>query len=117
MTAEVQRAQLLKQLQLRAQHSKRQEQGQASTAGGESQHAILNGSQGPISSIMGVEKELEHFLSHDIIKGVLDHGRLISDFARGVDEELQQTERESVQVLEMVPIICTFWNTRIMFCV
>mmetsp|Transcript_23537 Transcript_23537/g.64882 ORF Transcript_23537/g.64882 Transcript_23537/m.64882 type:complete len:760 (+) Transcript_23537:107-2386(+) len=98
-SADLQRRSLLKQLADRNAQQQQQQQ--------QAHHRVLlppdetplHSNQLPptISSLQGVEKDLEYFQNHDIIKGILDHGRHISDFARGIDEELQQTERESVQ--------------------
>ncbi|KAF5836606.1 hypothetical protein DUNSADRAFT_5680 [Dunaliella salina] len=101
--AELQRRSLLKQLADRNAQQQQQQQQQTRhhrvllPPDGETP-SISNQLPTTISSLQGVEKDLEHFQNHDIIKGILDHGRHVSDFAHGIEEELQQTERESVQI-------------------
>lgn len=47
--------------------------------------------------------ELEHFQAHPIIRGILDSGRPVRDFASSVDEQLLKAELDSVQVRGAVP--------------
>ncbi len=45
-----------------------------------------------------VDQDLEHFQDHEIIRGILEQGRVLTEYAKDVDDKLRQTEMDSIQV-------------------
>ncbi len=51
-----------------------------------------------VSSLQDVDQDLEQFQNHEVIRGILEQGRVLHEYARDVEEKLHQTEMESIQV-------------------
>ncbi|MEW5309332.1 MAG: hypothetical protein WDW38_001227 [Sanguina aurantia] len=48
-------------------------------------------------SLQGVEQDLEEFADHEVIRGILEHGRVLKEYTRDIDDKLRQAELESIQ--------------------
>ncbi|KAG2482867.1 hypothetical protein HYH03_018212 [Edaphochlamys debaryana] len=48
-------------------------------------------------SLQDVDKDLEEFQDHDVIKGILEQGRVVKEYAREIDDKLRTVELESIQ--------------------
>lgn len=48
-------------------------------------------------SLAGVDQDLEEFQDHEIIKAILEQGKVVKEYAREIDEKLRQAELESIQ--------------------
>lgn len=53
--------------------------------------------EGGVLSLQDVDKDLEEFQDHDIIKGILEQGRVVKEYAREIDDKLRTVELESIQ--------------------
>lgn len=49
-------------------------------------------------TLQDVDKDLEALESHELIRGILEQGRVLREYAQDVDDKLRQTEMESIQV-------------------
>lgn len=56
---------------------------------------LLDGSE---LTLQDVDKDLEQYGNHDIIRGILEQGRVLTEYARDVDDKLRQTEMDAIQV-------------------
>eukprot|EP00877_Chromochloris_zofingiensis_P003975 jgi/Chrzof1/13579/Cz08g03020.t1 len=54
-------------------------------------------SQIAAEQLKGLELELEEFANHDVIRNILDQGRVLKEHARDIDENLRTVELESIQ--------------------
>ncbi|KXZ50200.1 hypothetical protein GPECTOR_17g837 [Gonium pectorale] len=52
---------------------------------------------GGVISLQDVDKDLEEFQDHDVIKGILEQGRVVKEYAREIDDKLRTVELESIQ--------------------
>ncbi|GIL58131.1 hypothetical protein Vafri_12985 [Volvox africanus] len=52
---------------------------------------------GGVISLQDVDKDLEEFQEHDVIKGILEQGRVVKEYAREIDDKLRTVELESIQ--------------------
>ncbi|KAG2445494.1 hypothetical protein HXX76_000110 [Chlamydomonas incerta] len=52
---------------------------------------------GGVVSLQDVDKDLEEFQEHDVIKGILEQGRVVKEYAREIDDKLRTVEMESIQ--------------------
>lgn len=50
-----------------------------------------------VISLQDVDKDLEEFQDHDVIKGILEQGRVVKEYAREIDDKLRTVELESIQ--------------------
>ena len=48
-------------------------------------------------SLQDIDKDLEEFQDHDVIKGILEQGRVLKEYARDIDDKLRTAELESIQ--------------------
>lgn len=55
------------------------------------------GAEGALT-LQDVDQDLEEFQNHDIIRGILEQGRVLTEYARDVDDKLRQTEMDSIAV-------------------
>ena len=53
------------------------------------------GSSG-VLSLQDVDKDLEEFADHEVIKGILEQGKVMKEYAREVDDKLRTVELESI---------------------
>lgn len=49
------------------------------------------------SGLQDLDKQIEEFQDHEVIKGILDQGRVLKEYAQDVDDRLRQVEMESIQ--------------------
>jgi hypothetical protein len=48
-------------------------------------------------SLLDVVEDLEEFQDHEVIKAILEHGRVAKEYEREVDDKLRTVEMESIQ--------------------
>mmetsp|Transcript_35681 Transcript_35681/g.90202 ORF Transcript_35681/g.90202 Transcript_35681/m.90202 type:complete len:761 (-) Transcript_35681:796-3078(-) len=48
-------------------------------------------------SLQDVDKDLEAFQDHELFRGIMEHGRVLKEYAQDVDDKLRQTELDSLQ--------------------
>jgi hypothetical protein len=48
-------------------------------------------------SLADLDKDLEQFQDHEVIKGILGHGRVMKEYSRDIDEKLRRVELDSIQ--------------------
>jgi hypothetical protein len=52
---------------------------------------------GGASGLRDLDRELEAFEGHEVIKDILDQGHVPKEYARGIDDRLRAAELESIQ--------------------
>jgi len=48
-------------------------------------------------TLLDIDKDLDEFQEHEVIKGILEQGRVLKEYARDIDDKLRQAEMESIQ--------------------
>lgn len=72
-------------------------QGEESAVPEEEQQDTIDLDVGEELSLQDIDKDLEEYGENPIIKGILEQGRVLKEFARDIDDRLNQTEMESIQ--------------------
>lgn len=52
---------------------------------------------GSTSELQDIDRDLDEYQDHEFIKGILEHGRVLKEYARDIDEKLRTAEMESIQ--------------------